>query len=165
MQADASNKKDSTTDQTAASEEGAESPVAGRRTGFFLAAHCLNLRSPRHADAESSPNVEELRRVPYIATAAHHAGQPTESTNGDDVAQLADGTSAVLPDEAALAPAIIQPATKYVRNVLDTSTAFASGAARQNDESLDSDRAGARPEDGGRGMRGDLDSDYTGYHL
>lgn len=162
LQADASNEEDSAADQTAASEEGAESPVAGRRHGLLLAAHCLDRRSPRHADAESPPNVEELRGVPNIATAAHYAGQPAESADGDD-AQLADGAPAVLPDEAALASAADQPAAEHVRDVLDTPTALASGTARQDLESLDSDRTGARPQDGGRGMRGNSDSGHIGY--
>lgn len=163
MQADANNEKDSAADQTAASEEGAESPVAGRRNGFLLAAHCLDLRSPRHADAESSPDVEELRGVPYIAAAAHHARQPAESADGDDVAQLADGAPAVLPDEATLASAAVQSAAEHVRDILDTPTALASGAARQDHESFDRDRTGARPQDGGRGMRGDSDFGCVGY--
>lgn len=163
MQAVASDEKDPAADQTAASEEGAESPVAGRRSGLLLAAHCLDLGSPRHADAESSPSVlEELRGVPYIATAAHHAGQPAESADGDDVVQLADGAPAVLPDEAALASPAVQPAAQHVRHVLDTPTALASGTARQDHESLDSDRAGTRSQDGGRGMRGN-GSDYISH--
>lgn len=167
MQADASNEKDSAVDQTAASEEGTESPVAGQRNGL-LAPHCLDLRSPRHADAESSPNVEELRGVPYITTAAHHAGQPTESADGDDVAQPADGAPTVLLDEAALASVTVQPATEHVRDVLDTPATLASGAARQDHEPFDSDRTSTCTQDGGRGRRGGglhEDHDDTGYHL
>lgn len=144
MQADASNEKASVADQTAAGEERTESFVAGRRNGFFLTAHRLDLRSSRLSDAESSSNVEELRGVAYIATAAHHAGQPTESADGVDVAQPADGAPAVLLDEAALAsPAV--PATEHVRDVLDTTAALASRAAWQDHESFDSDRTGADP--------------------
>lgn len=165
MQADASNEKDSVVDQTATSEEGAESPVAGRRNGLLLAAHCLDRGSSRHADVESSPNVKEFRGVPYIATATHYAGQPTESADGDDVVQPADGAPTILLDEAALTSVTVQPATEHVRNVLDTPATLASGATRQDHESFDSDRAGARTQDGGRGMRRDLDPDYAGYHL
>lgn len=143
LQADASNEKASAADQTATSEEGTESPVAGWRNGLFLSAHRLDLRSSRHTDPESSPNVEELRGVAYFTTAAHHAGRPTESADGDDVAQPADGAPAVLPDEAALTSTAVHPATEHVRDVLDTTAALASGAARQDHESFDSDRAGA----------------------
>lgn len=145
MQADASNEEDSAADQTAASEEGTESLVTGRRIELVFAAHCLDLRSSRHADAESSPNVEEFRGVAYIATATHHAGQSTESVDGDDVAQPVDGAPASLPDEAALASAAVEPATEYVWNVLDTPAALASGVAWQDHEPVDSDRAGAHP--------------------
>jgi len=144
LQADASNEKDSAVNQTAAREKGAKSSVAGWRNELLFAAHCLDFSS-LHADVESSPNVEELRGIPYITTATHHAGQPTEFVDGDDIVQLADGAPAVLPSEAALASAAIQPATEHVWDVLDISAALATGAARQDNKPLDSDRAGAYP--------------------
>lgn len=106
MQANASNEEDSAAHQTTASEEGAESLVAGRRNEH-LAAYRLDLRSPRDADAESSANVEELRGVAYIAATPHHAGQSTEPANGDDVTQFVNGTTADLLDEATLAPVAV----------------------------------------------------------
>lgn len=145
MQADASsNEEDSAAYQTTASEEGAESLVAGRRDEH-LAAHRLDLHPPRDTNAESSANVEELRGVAYIAAAPHHAGQSTESADGDDVVQFINGAAADLLDEATFASAALQSTTEHVRNLLDTPTAFASGIARQNHKSLDSNRASTHP--------------------
>lgn len=138
--------EDSAADQTTASEEGAESPVAGWRVEL-LASHRLDLRSSRLVDAESTPDVEELRGVAYIATAAHHADQSAESADGgdDDVVQLVDGTPAVLPDQTTLPSVAVHSSTKHVRDLLDTPTTLAPGTARQNHESLDSDRTSTHP--------------------
>lgn len=127
-------------DATAASEERTESPLAGQRDR--LAAHRLVLHPHRHADAESSSNVQELGGVAYIAAAAHHAGESAESADGDDVDESVDGAAAVLLDEAALASAALS-ATEHVRELLDTPAALESGVPRQDHESLDSGRTGA----------------------
>lgn len=147
MQANASDEEDQAPDQATAGEEGAESPVAGRR-GELLAAHRLDLQPPRHVDPGPPADVQEHRGVAHIAPAAHHARHTSaERTDGDDVVESAGGAATVLPDEAALAPAAVHPATRHVRNVLDTAAALASRVARQDGKSVDSDRARARRED------------------
>jgi len=152
LQANTSDEKDQASDQTTAGEEGTESLVAGWR-GKFLTAHRFDLHSSCHTDAESSADVEDPRGDTHIAAAAHHVGRSsTESADGDDVAKFIDSTTAILLDEAAFAPATVQSATEYVRVLLDTPATLASGIAWQDDESVDSHRTGARPENGGRGM-------------
>lgn len=155
MQANARDEEDQTLDSATTSEEGAESPIAGRRDKF-LTAHRLDLHPSRHADAESPTDIEEFRGIAHIAAAAaaaHYAGQSsTESTNGDD-AEFIGGTTAIVPDETTLASAANQPATEHIRDLLDTPATLASRIARQNDESVDSYRTSTfHPEDRRRGI-------------
>lgn len=119
----------------------------------MLAAHRLVLGSRDHIDVESSSDVEELGGVAYIAAAAQHVGQSAEPADGDDVDEFVDGATAVLLDQATLTSTAHQSTAKYVRQLLDTPTAFESGVPRQDHESLDSSRTGAHYQDGGRNMR------------
>jgi hypothetical protein len=152
LQANTSDQKDQASDQATASEEGTESLVAGWRREF-LTTYRFDLHSSCYADAESSANIEDPRGDTHFATAAHHVGQSsTESADGDDVAEFIDSTTAILSDEATFAPATVQSATKHIRVLLDTPATFASRIAWQNDESVNSYRTSAHPEDGGRGM-------------